>query len=407
MIITMTKRVLIGLLAGSFPILAFAQTPTAQNQQVARDLQQMKRLQQLTQSQSQRDQATLQRLQRLQQAQRAQQPQQAQQAPRPSTQQTSSSAAAAQLAQRAREQAALRQASQNNSRQISLSQAPPYPGNQTGQVGKVSGQGNGANSFASSTAVDEQAFRSMTKTLMPITPKQIVRLRQMYRSSQRAEQTEPGVPPKPTATSKFVSLAPGATPPTIRLAQGFVSSLVFLDSSGAVWPISDYDLGNPKAFNIQWDRKSNTLMIQANQLYTYGNLAVRLKGLATPVMLTLIPGQKVVDYRVDLRVQGFGPNAKTATLGQGMPNAASPVLLSVLDGVPPTGSRALAVTGGKAEAWLQGSRIFLRTRLTLLSPGWISTMTSADGTRVYELQKTPLLLVSWHGRVKQLKLEGL
>src|SRR5574337_55337 len=224
-------------------------------------------------------------------------------------------------------------------------------------------------------------------------------------TTQFAAETPPSTPPRPVASSKFVSLAPGTTPPVVRLSQGFVSSLVFVDSTGAPWPIQAYDLGNPSAFNIQWDKKSNTLMIQATKQYTYGNLAVQLQKLPTPVMITLVPGQKAIDYRVDLRIQGFGPNAKHLPTGNGLPNHASPVLLVVLDGVPPSGSTPLHVLGGNAQAWINGETLYLRTRLTLLSPSWIATMTSADGTKAYELINTSTLLVSDNGKLVQLMLK--
>ncbi len=257
------------------------------------------------------------------------------------------------------------------------------------------------------TLVNELAFDEVKKQMFPLTPEQTVKLKKWYHEDEYAQATSPETPPKPTATSQFVNLSPGSTPPVIRLSQGFVSSLVFLDSTGAPWPIAAYDLGDPNAFNIQWDKVSNTLMIQASKLYTYGNLAVRLRGLNTPVMLTLIPGQKAVDYRVDLRVQGYGPNAKQMPMAASLPPSASDVLLHVLDGVPPTGSTRLTVSGGDAQAWLLNNRMFVRTSLTILSPGWIGSMTSADGTHAYEMHKSPVLLVSWHGKVMQLKVEGL
>ncbi len=255
--------------------------------------------------------------------------------------------------------------------------------------------------------VDEAAFQAMARTALPMSPEQITRFRQLYNATQFAESSSPGTPPRPTATSQLVNLAPGSTPPVIRLAQGFVTSLVFLDATGAPWPIAAYDLGNPNAFNIQWDKTSNTLMVQATQLYKYGNLAVRLRDLNTPVMITLIPGQQAVDYRVDMRIQGLGPDAKPMLPGPGLPATANPVLLSVLDGVPPPDSTELNIEGGAAQAWLQGNKIFIRTRLTILSPSWLATMASADGMRVYEMQRTPLLLVSQNGKVMQLKIEGL
>lgn len=255
--------------------------------------------------------------------------------------------------------------------------------------------------------VDSLAFNGVTDQMFPLSPEQIIRLKQMYHTTEYAQASPAGTPPKPTATSQFVNLSPGSTPPVIRLSQGFVSSLVFLDSTGAPWPISAYDLGNPAAFNIQWDKTSNTLMIQATKLYTYGNLAVRLQKLNTPVMLTLIPGQKAVDYRVDLRIQGVGPNAVSMPMEEGLPPSANDLLLSVLDGVPPPGSSRLVISGGDARGWILNEKMYVRTNLTILSPGWIGSMTSADGMHAYEMQKSPVLLVSWHGKVMQLKVEGL
>jgi intracellular multiplication protein IcmK len=252
----------------------------------------------------------------------------------------------------------------------------------------------------------EDAFNGMTRATLPMTPDQIMRLKRMFSDSQQAAAAAPGTPPRPTATSVIVSLAPGATPPVIRLAQGFVSSLVFLDSSGAPWPIDAYDIGNPSAFNLQWNKSDSTLLVQANSMYTYGNLAVKLKGLVTPVMITLIPGQQAVDYRVDLRIQGMGPNALPLP-GDGLPNSADPELLGVLDGVPPAGSKLLNVIGGEGQAWIVSDKLYLRTRLTVLSPSWLATMSSADGMKAYLMQKTPMLLVSQHGKPIQLKIEGL
>lgn len=271
-----------------------------------------------------------------------------------------------------------------------------------------SSQENGAVTLEEEAdSLDSLAYKGVEAQLFPLNSERIRSLKKRYTETEFAKAADPDTPPKPTATSKFVNLSPGSTPPVIRLLQGFVSSLVFLDSTGAPWPISAFDLGDPSSFNIQWDKTSNTLMIQAIKMYNYGNLAVRLTGLNTPVMITLIPGQKAVDYRVDLRIQGYGPNAKNMPMEEGLPPSANDELLHVLDGVPPAGSTRLTVSGGDALAWLRDEKMFVRTNLTILSPGWLGSMTSADGMHAYEMQKSPVILVSWHGRVMQLKVEGL
>ncbi|CAM4428346.1 MAG: hypothetical protein LEGION0398_MBIBDBAK_00470 [Legionellaceae bacterium] len=257
------------------------------------------------------------------------------------------------------------------------------------------------------SSVSDEAFNSAAQNALPMSPEQIRKLRTLFNNSQFAASAPPSVPARPVASSQVVRLEPGATPPVVRLGQGFVTSLVFLDATGAPWPIEAYDVGNPTAFNIQWNRTDNTLLIQSSSLYTYGNLAVRLKGLVTPVMLTLIPGQKAIDYRVDLRIQSIGPNATRSAVGNILPDGTNPELLNVLDGIPPSGSKAVKVAGGACQAWIHKEKLYVRTRLTILSPAWIGTMSSGDGMKAYEMQKTPMLLVSQDGKMVQLKVEGL
>jgi intracellular multiplication protein IcmK len=259
----------------------------------------------------------------------------------------------------------------------------------------------------SSVPDSSTAFNAMLQQNMPLTPQQVVKLRQQIDISQRASAITPNIPPKPVSTTLMINLAPGTTPPAIRLAQGYVSSLVFVDSTGAPWPIAAFDIGNPKTVNLQWDGKSNIILIQAITPYSNGNMVVRLVGLATPVTLEIVAGQRVVDYRVDIHVSGIGPNTKDLPVGIALPNSANQLLLGVLDGVSPPGSKQLMVRGADAQAWLLGQTMYLRTRLTVLSPGWVSTMVSPDGMHAYELPRTSSVLVSRYGEPAELKIEGL
>lgn len=252
--------------------------------------------------------------------------------------------------------------------------------------------------------VNNEAFGRMTQTLLPLTPEQIKILHLLYSANQRAASQYPGVPPKPVSTSVIANLSPGATPPVVRLGAGFVTALVFLDSSGAPWPVASYSLGNPQAFNIQWDKTSNILLVQGITAYRRGNIAVLLKGLNTPVMLEFVPGQSAMDVRVDVRVPGLGPNGQASVAG--LPGVESPYLLNLLDGVPPKGSEQLTSSLCNNCVWQYKGKMYLRTRMTVLSPAWISTMSSVDGTHVYEMQPTPVVLVSRDGKVITMTVQG-
>lgn len=253
----------------------------------------------------------------------------------------------------------------------------------------------------------DKAFRQLLNKSMPMTPEQIIEYRKELYRSQQAVNTAPVSPPKPVSSTITLDLSPGMPPPVIRLAPGFVTSMVFLDVTGQPWPIADFSIGNSKQFNVQWDSKKNTLFIQSATPFTSSNLALRLAELDTPLVISLVSGQKEVDYRVDIQVNGQGPNALPPILGNDLPQAASTYLLSVLDGIPPAGSKELVVSPSCGRAWVTGNRLLFRTRLTVLSPAWLATVSSPDGTRVYEMAKTPLILATQDGKTIRIELRGL
>lgn len=254
-----------------------------------------------------------------------------------------------------------------------------------------------------------RAFEMLTEEVLPLSPDQIQRLRRYYDATLEAKATPPKAPPTPNFSTTKVQLDPGSAPPIIRLATGFISSLVFVDACGEPWKISAYSIGDPDNFNIQWDQKGNTLFIQSKKQYSHGNLAVRLWELDTPVMITLVSGQKNVDYRVDLHIPERSPDCKPPVIDTPFETAANanPLLMNLLDGIPPKGSTKLGVLGGYGHAWLVDNKIYFRTKLTVLSPAWVASVSSPDGTHVYELMMTPLIVASLDGKTVDIKLVGL
>lgn len=253
----------------------------------------------------------------------------------------------------------------------------------------------------------EQAFNLLLEDVMPLSPDQIVQMHRYYDMTLQAKATPPVAPPTPQFTSTVVNLEPGSMAPVIRLAAGFVTSILFIDATGAAWPITAYSIGDPQNFNIQWNQKDNTLFIQSLKVYSHANMAVRLYGLDTPVVLTLVSGQKTVDFRVDLQIGERGPDAKPPVVDTAFNANVNPLIINVLDGVPPRGSIKLKVTGGPADAWLYDNKIYFRSKLTILSPAWLSSVSSPDGTHVYEMMLTPYIVATQEGKTVDIRLSGL
>jgi intracellular multiplication protein IcmK len=235
-------------------------------------------------------------------------------------------------------------------------------------------------------------FDTSIQENMPLSPVQIRKLHERLDSVQKAAATIPN-PPKTVTGSISLSLAPGAQPGVVRPFLGMSTSIVLLDSTGAPWPVENFSVGNKTLFDVSRldGPQGSTFIVSPLQMYGSSNLILKLLGNPTPVIIDLVAGQKVVDTRVEARVAGHGPNAQitTMTLAPGVDSR----LLSVLDGVPPTG-RPVTIKGDTtSKAWLMpNGRIWLRTRLNVVSPAPISFVSSADGTKVYELSANARIL---------------
>lgn len=142
--------------------------------------------------------------------------------------------------------------------------------------------------------------------------------------------------------------------------------------------------------------------------FARGNIVIRMLTLKTPLTLTLETGRDVVQYRVDARISEYGPFATTPIMQGGKSLVAgTPELTSILDGNAPGGATKLDVSGvdGRTTAYSMGGTTYVRTPLTLLSPAWQSSVSSADGMNVYALTNAPVLLLSDGGEFQRAVLK--
>lgn len=244
--------------------------------------------------------------------------------------------------------------------------------------------------------IQAEAFDAAMTGVFPLTEDQIAHLLKRYDSIQKATETPPYVLPTPEISMQNIQLDPGVVPPTIKTAVGNVTTLNMLDATGAPWPVQDVTWAGDYEV-VEPEEGGHIIRITPMNHFARGNIVIRLLTLKTPLTLTLGTGRDVVQYRVDVRVPEYGPFA-AAPLMQGGKSmvAGSSELTSVLDGGMPTGMVKLEVIGvdGRTTAYAMNGTTYVRTPLTLLSPAWKSSISSADGMNVYELSNAPVILLS-------------
>lgn len=247
--------------------------------------------------------------------------------------------------------------------------------------------------------------RQALEDALPVTPEEVRELRRRLDALQQASSRPTGPAPKPVSSSVSITQSPGETPPVVRLAVGHVTSVVFVDATGAPWPVAFAVPGDASKFQVTV-ATANSPSVEINQLtaYPHGNINVTLKDNPIPVSISLISGQREVDARLDVRILKRGPQAAAPIIDRAMPEIAGKIIGDILDGIPPGESVPLRSSMAGIQAWRMGGKMYLRTKLPLLSPAWTESITSPDGTRAYELPETPIVLVSVEGRTASVSI---
>lgn len=243
-----------------------------------------------------------------------------------------------------------------------------------------------------------KSYERASAGLFPLSGQQIRQFMKKLEEAQVASQAPHAGTPKGLVRVVPVSLDPGITPPLVNLNPGFVTTVAIVDATGEPWPILDVGIGGN--FEVSpTSAGSHVMRIMPLTRVGEGVLSVLLKDLPTPVIFRLSSGGTTVDLRYDARINKFGPGAKPQIVGTMRPEAGDETLALVLENALPSDASRVRVGGvdPRTKAWRLGDKVYVRTPLTLLSPAWNASMSSADGTTAYEIGSAPVLLLSDNG----------
>lgn len=248
----------------------------------------------------------------------------------------------------------------------------------------------------------QDLFKSALKQLLPLDPPQIRSTLETFKESREAAET-PIFDPEPKTVVETVSLDPMAPPPVLLTAPGHVTTLSILDQTGSPWAIQDISFAGKFDVTVP-EEGGHVLRVVPSSAHGSGNISIRLVDLITPITFTLRTGLNEVHYRFDARIPKQGPLAKTPLIEFGGLKASAGAdgnLVNVLDGTTGTDGTALKLDGvdGRTTAFLIDGQMYLRTPLTLLSPAWDSSASSADGMNVYTLSESPVIILSDRGQM--------
>lgn len=295
---------------------------------------------------------------------------------------------------------------------MKMVEPPPAPGEFSVNASQLNGKA--ASEAAQQQEIDrikreqdhiKKSYERASDGLLPLSPEQIQDYMRRVEDTYEASRLPSSGIPKGQVRIVNLSLEPGAQPPQVNLASGYVTTINLMDASGEPWPILDVGVGG--SFEVS-PTQAGTHVVRVMPLApkAIGNLSILLKDLPTPVIFKLDASGSTVDMRFDARVPKYGPSAKPAIISRPKLEAGDESMILFLQNIPPQGAKRIKVGGGDARTmvWTMGGKVYVRTPLALLSPAWNASVSSNDGLTVYEVGDVPVLLMSDNGALVRAKL---
>lgn len=239
-------------------------------------------------------------------------------------------------------------------------------------------------------------FKKAVDATYPLSPEQIEELGQVEDSIDRAVAARK--PPAMSTTTLHATTRPGVAPPRVLLADDYVTSLSFLDSTGAPWPITRAIAGNSGMFMVEVPpTPGNVVILAPLRKYAASNLLVMLKGSSVPILVALENNRQSAYFNVNLVLDQPGPLALKEVVRPPADPIDDAYMRAILDGAGgvTAGIRQVRITGSPdSTAFMAASKFYLRTPHTLIFPNNNTASLRSGGIRVYELPVTPLITVA-------------
>jgi len=241
---------------------------------------------------------------------------------------------------------------------------------------------------------------AVRQMLSVLSPEQLKAVKELQDQMSRANAYNP-VSFVPHISSLSLDLAAGSSIPLVRVAPGQGTYIVFDDITGKPWPLEDTPISNDPSYTIYWYKPGNIVYVQPNRAYGNGNLGVKLRGLDTPIQIILANGEpdspkksRIYDSRINLRVPYRGPNAEQHSVTRiDKIGLYDDELQALLDGVPPQQAKKIKSDNPQVSVWRLAGRMYVRTPLESKSM-FSKTLSSSDGTHVYEMEITPFITLT-------------
>lgn len=266
--------------------------------------------------------------------------------------------------------------------------------------------------------IDDLTTEKVLRDQFPLTESDGITIREKFLEQDRIKSAPIKEPEILFRSINIETSKPGENK-VVYLSPNYVSTLLFIDKSGQPWPIETYTIALGDKIYDQDLNKSSIVIAPKNVNYGRGNMVVMLKGAKSPIIMSIEISPDKVDFKAEVRVSDYGPNSQPVVYRS--PNAKQDLsfmgsyvkddLYSMLEGISPpdaTYQKRKTSLPQDVEVWVKDKIMHIRTKDVLISPSLIpadySKMQSNDEIFLYTVPYMPVVVLSRHGQIVQVKI---
>ncbi|MBP8938373.1 MAG: hypothetical protein KBG72_07805 [Agrobacterium sp.] len=258
------------------------------------------------------------------------------------------------------------------------------------------------------TPEEVTAYGSTVQMSMPMTPEMIRDYRRRVDESQKAAaMPATGFRAQPINDAVRVSLAAGQPLQSLYVTPNTVSVMAFYDKTGKAWPVASYVVGRSDSFQVfALQEGSNQIAVTPLVNHGYSNIVVSLVEEDRPIVINLETNDTKTNFRRDITIEGYGPNAKrnpTPVLAKASPSDG--IMMAFAHGAAlPQGAVRLTTSDEGVEAWSYQGQLYVRTADAVQTPSPNQALSAPGGIHAYRLKLTPMVLINRNGSVMNVRI---
>jgi len=214
----------------------------------------------------------------------------------------------------------------------------------------------------------EDRFLDLIRKKYPLTPEQILILKQMGDLQEVALNAQPNI----KLRSRRINYNTAKKIPKVYVAKDHIADLVIVDMYGNDFPITKITPADTNHFTVTYDEGNNVAGVVSKKISGSGNISIKLEGKSLPLSFQILTSRKVNDASIVVQVNDKGPNSEHVVMQDSTKEQSicksDQTIENIVDGVISKYVSKVDTNIDSIQLYRSANSLYMRSRYRVASP---------------------------------------